>query len=165
MMANGSILVVGGEISANAAQQPNLEILPPTGGGVIFLEFLNRTQPNNLYPFLAIMPSGGIFIQYYNEARILDPVTFDTLKILPGVPCHVAQPDGGRSYPQEATMMLLPQYSPYTDPVTVLICGGSTVDYGDAIDNCVSTQPDAANPVWVIERMVRYISPLPYPYP
>ena len=147
MMSNGSILVVGGEIGSNSDQQPNLEILPPTGGGLVFLDFLNRTNPNNLYPFLAIMPSGGIFIQYYNEARILDPVTFDTIKILPGVPCHVSQPDGGRSYPQEATMMLLPQYAPYTDLVTVLIC--------------VSTQPEAANPVWVIERMVRSLSPLP----
>jgi hypothetical protein len=30
-MANGSILVVGGEIASNAAEQPTLEILPATG--------------------------------------------------------------------------------------------------------------------------------------
>ena len=68
------------------AQQTNLGVFPPSGGGVLSLDFLNRTQPNNLYPFLALMPSGGIFIQYFNEARVLDPVTFATTKILPGVP-------------------------------------------------------------------------------
>jgi hypothetical protein len=30
-MANGSILIVGGEIASNAAEQPTLEILPATG--------------------------------------------------------------------------------------------------------------------------------------
>jgi hypothetical protein len=48
--------------------------------------------------------------------------------------------------------MLLPQYAPYTDPLGVLICGGSTID-GKALDNCVSTFPEATNPEWVIERM------------
>jgi hypothetical protein len=37
----------------------------------------------------------------------------------------------------------------------VLICGGSTQGGGFAIDNCVSTQPEATNPTWTIERMVR----------
>jgi hypothetical protein len=50
------------------------------------LDFLNRTQPDNLYPFLAVLPSGGIFVAYYNEARILDEVTFDTIKTLPDIP-------------------------------------------------------------------------------
>lgn len=49
--------------------------------------------------------------------------------------------------------MLLPQRAPYTDPVTVLICGGSNPGAGQAIDNCVSIQPDATNPTWVLERM------------
>ena len=59
----------------------------------------------------------------------------------------------GRTYPMEGASVLLPQRAPYTDPVTVLICGGS--NFGIALDNCVTTQPDVANPTWVIERMVR----------
>jgi hypothetical protein len=51
-------------------------------------------------------------------------------------------------------MALLPQYSPYSEPLGVLICGGSTPSYHYALDNCVSTQPEVANPVWAIERMV-----------
>lgn len=53
-------------------------------------------------------------------------------------------------------MMLLPQVYPYTDPLTVIVCGGSTPFEGAAIDNCASIQPDAPNPVWTIERMVSF---------
>jgi hypothetical protein len=52
----------------------------------VYLDFLDRTQIDNLYPFVAVLPSGGIFIAYYNEARILDEVTFDTVKTLPNIP-------------------------------------------------------------------------------
>ena len=50
--------------------------------------------------------------------------------------------------------MLLPQHAPYTDPVQVLICGGSTVGAAAPIDNCVSIAPEASNPTWTLERMV-----------
>ena len=153
-MTNGSIVVVGGENGSNGPAQPSLELLPRTPGGptVVTLDFLQRTNPNNLYPFLAVLPS-GILICYYNEARILDEVTFATKKVLPNLPGNVNNFLAGRTYPLEGTAMLMPQYAPFTDPLTVLICGGSTNGAGTAIDNCVSTQPEAANPVWTIERM------------
>jgi hypothetical protein len=156
IMANGSILVVGGEIGQNADEQPNLEILPRTGGGTVYLDFLQRTHPFNLYPFIIVVPS-GIFILYYNEARILDEKTFATIKILPNLPGAVNDPTGGRTYQLQGSMIALPQYAPYTAPLGVLACGGSTSNGGYAIDNCVSTQPEAANPVWTIERMVLFI--------
>ncbi|KAH6711606.1 hypothetical protein BKA61DRAFT_554745 [Leptodontidium sp. MPI-SDFR-AT-0119] len=163
IMANGSILVVGGEIGQNAAEQPNLEILPPTGvkdasttsgysNTTVYLDFLDRTAPFNLYPFIVVLKS-GIFIAYYNEARILDEVNFQTIKTLPNMPGAVNDPTGGRTYQLEGAMVVLPQHAPYTDPVGVLICGGSTSGGGYPIDNCVSTQPEAANPTWTIERM------------
>lgn len=57
-------MVIGGEVGSNSAPQPNLEILPkPLGGDtVVFLDFLARTDPNNLYPFLTILPSERIFV-------------------------------------------------------------------------------------------------------
>ncbi|ESZ98504.1 hypothetical protein SBOR_1166 [Sclerotinia borealis F-4128] len=61
-----------------APASPSLELLPPTGAPVFNLDFLARTDPNNLYPFLAVI-SSGIFVAYYNEARILDEVTFETI--------------------------------------------------------------------------------------
>ena len=95
-----------------------------------------------------------IFLGYYNEARILDPVSLDTFKVLPNIPAAVNQPLGGRTYPMEGTAVLLPQHAPYTDPITVLVCGGSTPGAAIALDNCVSIQPEAENPTWTLERMV-----------
>jgi len=93
-------------------------------------------------------------IGYYNEARLLDPVTFATVKVLPNIPGSVTNFLAGRNYPYDAASILLPQHAPYTGEVTVLICGGSDAG-SNALDNCVSIQPEAATPTWVIERMVR----------
>jgi Glyoxal oxidase N-terminus len=166
-MANGSILIVGGEIASNAAEQPTLEILPATGvpeagtisgysNTTVYLDFLDRTAPFNLYPFTCVLPTGGIFIAYFNEARILDEGTFATTRTLPNMPGSVNNPFAGRTYQLEGTMVLLPQYAPYHDHLQVLICGGSTAvgDDGDPIDNCISTAPEDPEPVWTIERMV-----------
>jgi hypothetical protein len=150
VMANGSILVVGGENGSGGPAVPNMELLPRVGP-LKYQQFLSDTNPNNLYPFLAVLPSGGIFIQYYNEARILDERSLDTIKILPKVPAAVNDDGGGRTYPFEGTMVLLPQKYPYTDNLEVLICGGSGAGWG--LDNCVTTKPDDANPKWTIERM------------
>ncbi|TFK38505.1 hypothetical protein BDQ12DRAFT_723345 [Crucibulum laeve] len=155
MMSNGSIMVIGGETGSNAAPQPNLEILPKPDGGdtVIDLDWLQRTDPNNLYPFVIVLPSRRIFVGYWNEARILDPATFATVKELPNIPASVTNFLGGRTYPLEGAAMALPQHAPYTDPLGILICGGSTDGAGQALDNCVTIQPEAANPTWTLERM------------
>ena len=152
IMSNGSILVVGGEKGSNDAAVPSLEVVPQTGP-VLEMDWLVRTDPNNLYPFLFVLPSGGIFVGYYNEARILDPVTFDTQRTLPNIPGNVNNPSSGRTYPLEGAAMMMPQVAPYTDPVTMLICGGSTVGNAQATDNCVSIQPEKPNANWIIERM------------
>jgi hypothetical protein len=152
VMANGSMLIVGGEDGSNGKPVPNMEILP-TVGPLYWAQWLKDTDPYNLYPFLVVLPSGGIFVQYYNEARILNEVTLDTIKILPKVPSTVNDPSGGRTYPLEGTQVLMPQYYPYTDPLEVLICGGAGRQPAWGIDNCVSIQPDAAQPEWTLERM------------
>ena len=152
-MANGSVLIVGGEEGSNGAPVPTLEILPYTGRAPLYMEWLERTDPNNLYPFLAVLPSKGIFVAYWNEARILDEKTFATIKTLPNIPGAVNDPKGGRTYPLEGTAVLLPQKAPYTDPLGILICGGSTEGVSNALDNCVTIYPDAAQPRWVLERM------------
>ncbi|KAG5643832.1 hypothetical protein DXG03_009563 [Asterophora parasitica] len=155
MLANGSVLVIGGETGSNAAPQPNLEIVPkPVGGDtVVHLDWLERTDPNNLYPFVFILPSTRVFVAYWNEARILDPVTFDTYKSLPNAPGSVKDFLSGRSYPLAGAAMIFPQKAPYTDPLRVIMCGGSTEGAGEALDNCVTIAPEAPNPTWTIERM------------
>ncbi|PFH53643.1 copper radical oxidase [Amanita thiersii Skay4041] len=155
MLPNGTILVMGGEKGSNDVPEPSLEILPKPAGGdtVIDLEWLRRTDPNNLYPFIIVLPSGNIFVAYYNEARILDPVTFNTIKELPNMPAAVDDFLGGRTYPLEGAAMPFPLSAPYTDPMRVLVCGGSTIGAGKALDNCVSIEPEVENATWTLERM------------
>lgn len=156
IMSNGSVLIMGGEDGSNGKAVPSLELLPnPNNIAPLYCDYLQRTDPYNLYPYLAVMPSGNIFVSYYNEARLLDPVSLSTVKTLPNVPGAVNNFLAGRTYPLEGTFMLMPQYAPYTDPVTVLICGGSVPgpNLPVALDNCVSIQPDSNNATWQIERM------------
>jgi hypothetical protein len=155
MLPNGSILVIGGETGSNAGPQPNLEILPTPAGGntVVNLDFLNRTDPNNLYPFVIVLPSANLFVGYYNEARILEPKTFTTILQLPNIPGAVNNFLAGRTYPLEGSAVPLPQHAPYTDPLEILICGGSTIGAGFALDNCVTIAPEAETPTWTLERM------------
>jgi hypothetical protein len=47
IMANGSILVVGGQDGSNGKPIPTLELLPRVGG-VITQDFLQRTDPYNV---------------------------------------------------------------------------------------------------------------------
>lgn len=153
IMANGSIMVLGGEDGSNGKAVPTLEVLPYTGTKPLYMDWLARTDPNNLYPFASVLPGGGILVCYWNEARILDENTFQTVKVLPNMPGSVTDDKGGRSYPLEGSATLLPQYAPYTDPISILLCGGSTPYAGNALDNCISIQPETQGATWTIERM------------
>jgi hypothetical protein len=63
---------MGGETGANAPANPTLEILPriPGGSTLLFLDWLRRTDPNNLYPFLHVLPSGRIFVGEFDTADL-----------------------------------------------------------------------------------------------
>jgi hypothetical protein len=69
------------------------------------------------------------------------------------MPGAVNDPLGGRTYPLEGTSVLLPQKAPFTAPLEVLVCGGSTEGIMNALDNCVSIEPDVPGAEWTIERM------------
>ena len=51
-------------------------------------------------------------------------------------------------------MMSWPQHAPYTDPLRIMMCGGSTPGAGIALDNCVHIEPDTPGATWTLERMV-----------
>jgi hypothetical protein len=76
VMSNGNIMVVGGEDGSNGSPVPTIETLPPSGPPQ-YMDWLQQTDPWNLYPFLAVA-SSGVFVGYYNEARIIDETTFAT---------------------------------------------------------------------------------------
>ena len=74
VLSNGSVLVMGGTHGSGGSgrENPTLEILPQIPGGdtQIYLDFLELTAPNNLYPFLHILPSGGIFVGEFEIADL-----------------------------------------------------------------------------------------------
>ncbi|KAN0132716.1 hypothetical protein V8E53_009387, partial [Lactarius tabidus] len=154
VLSNGSVLVMGGLIGAGGPDSATLEIVPqiPGGSTLMSLDWLENTNPNNLYPFLHILPGGSIFVGDYNDARLIDQGTFATVKVLPPIPGSVNNALAGRNYPYEGASVLFPLRPPYANESTVMICGGSDSG-GNALDNCVSIQPEAENPTWVIERM------------
>ncbi len=72
VLSNGSVLVMGGSkgSESSGSNNPTLEILPQIPGGdtQVYLDFLQRTAPNNLYPYLHVLPSGGIFVGEFEIA-------------------------------------------------------------------------------------------------
>ena len=86
MLPNGSILVIGGETGSNASPQPNLEVLPKPAGGdtVIDLDFLSRTDPYNLYPFVIVLPSKNLFVGKFENFIVVNrtPSMFSFFKAI-----------------------------------------------------------------------------------
>ena len=79
IMANGSVLVVGGEQGSNGAPEPSIEILP-NGGPPIDMPWLAATDPLNLYPFIVVLPSGGVFVMFFTQALKLDEGSYATIQ-------------------------------------------------------------------------------------
>jgi hypothetical protein len=65
---------MGGETGSNAPPNPTLEILPriPGGNTTVYLEWLQVTDPNNLYPFLHVLPSGRILVGEFETTDFSD---------------------------------------------------------------------------------------------
>jgi Domain of unknown function (DUF1929)/Glyoxal oxidase N-terminus len=153
IMANGSVLVVGGEQGSNGAPEPSIEILP-NGGPPIDMPWLAATDPLNLYPFIVVLPSGGVFVMFFNQALKLDEGSYATIQTYPMMPGSLNNDaNSGRTYPLEGAVVIMPQHAPYSDPITIMACGGSTNPTGLAIDNCISIQPEVPGADWVLERM------------
>jgi hypothetical protein len=153
------------------------------------LDWLNRTDPNNLYPFVFVLPSGNLFVGgfiifTFRFQLNLCVLQFTTMRpasstqgpLIPSKHCLIFLRQlvivrfltldhgtfvhrsplvlGGRTYPLQGAAVMFPQHAPYTDPLEVLVCGGSTPGPGTALDNCVSIQPEAESATWTLERMV-----------
>ncbi|KAF7543009.1 hypothetical protein G7Z17_g11090 [Cylindrodendrum hubeiense] len=159
VLSNGSLLAMGGESGSDAPIVPTCEVLPHPAGVTesTYLDYLARADTinrRNSYPFLAILPTGDIFFSQFNESRIISQTDFQTIRKLPDMPGAVNNPLTGRNYPLQGTMMIMPQVAPYSDPLTVLVCGGTTAEPGnEALDNCVIMNPQVPGAEWTIERM------------
>ncbi|CAJ2513244.1 Uu.00g013630.m01.CDS01 [Anthostomella pinea] len=157
MLSNGSVLVVQGENGSDGPIVPTVEVVPRPAGvtNSTHLDYLELTVAGKIqsYPMIAILPSGNMFFSQYNNARIISQTDFSQIRMLPQMPGAVNNPEAGRNYPLQGTMGLMPQSAPYTDPLTIIICGGTTDGANFGLDNCISTQPDVQGSEWTIERM------------
>lgn len=63
ILANGSILTIGGLDTSTNVQQGNLEVFPKPAGGdtVVDLDWLSSSS-NDLYPFVTVLPSTHLFV-------------------------------------------------------------------------------------------------------
>ncbi|OMP82062.1 hypothetical protein BK809_0006372 [Diplodia seriata] len=163
-LPNGDVLVVGGSnvgllvLNEASINVPTYEIIkadgsaPPKPVTLPILEFTEEqnNQPNmsyNLYPVLHQLPNpraaSEVFTLAGNRAVIWDYHLDALVKTLPDVPLEP------RCFPSSATTVLLPLEAPAYEP-TVLVCGGSSADIPDpqALDDCYTIAPHAADPVW-----------------
>jgi hypothetical protein len=80
--------------------------------------------------------------------------TFNTVSVMPMIPgLAVGVFNSGRTYPWSGAAVAMPVKAPYTAPMTILICGGATLN-AIGLDTCVSIIPETPNPQWTLEKMV-----------
>ena len=67
---------MGGESAVSSPPDPTLEIVPqiPGGNTTVYLDFLQQTDPNNLYPFLHVLSSGSVFVGEFEMSDFLNPL-------------------------------------------------------------------------------------------
>ena len=157
-LEDGSVIVIGGDgnggyVSTQKQNNPTLEYFPPKGDGkAIYLDFLNRTVPTNLFPLTWLLPSGRLFMQA-NLSTIIYDYKNNQETELPAMPYSV------RVYPASAATTLLPLTPDNNYTATILFCGGSAAtEYGTdggpgynitavkADDTCVRISPDGVDP-------------------
>lgn len=99
------------------------EFLPANGQQQIFLPFLNGTadsQPDNLYPYVHLLPDGTLYIFANRDSIIYNYKTNTVVKYFPAIP---GEP---RNYPSAGSSVMLPLLaSNGYSVVEVLICGGA----------------------------------------
>ncbi|KAJ2893616.1 hypothetical protein MKZ38_008413 [Zalerion maritima] len=103
-----------------------VEVLPGTGGARIRVDWLERTSPNNLHPFVAVVPSG----------------------VAAGYSWSREESAGRTSLPRsKEAECSFPRRGPggHGD-LDVLICGGITIGAWNALDNYGTIYPDDPAP-------------------
>ncbi|THU91947.1 hypothetical protein K435DRAFT_840774 [Dendrothele bispora CBS 962.96] len=146
-LEDGSLLLMGGAtlnnfINTPEINNPTYEYYPPKNingfnGVQIPSKFLNDTMNANLFPYLAYLPDGKIFIAANTQTMIFDWKN-NSERRLPDIPNGVRI-----SYPYSGSAALLPLTPENDYTPEILICGGSTID--DTVDaSQISSQTPAS---------------------
>ncbi|KAF7333204.1 hypothetical protein MVEN_02386300 [Mycena venus] len=145
VLANGSVLVIGGETGSNASPQPTWK----SSRTLIGWHAQIPTTFIHLSLYFPVEESSSFITTKHVFLTLLHLARSSNFRIFPSVNNFL----GGRTYPLEGAAVMFPQHAPYTDPVRILTCGGSAPGAGVALDNCVSIEPESPNPTWLLERM------------
>src|SRR5690606_4035424 len=105
-LPTGEIFILGGSneslaINANATNNPTYEIWPKKPNAqAVYLQLMQDSLPNNLYPNVFSLPDGNIFIFANNKSIIYNVEEQRVVKQLPEIP------GGPRSYPLTGSVVL-----------------------------------------------------------
>ncbi|KAF5359999.1 hypothetical protein D9758_007634 [Tetrapyrgos nigripes] len=113
-------------IAIDEVNNPTYEFYPPKdingfNGTQIPLKFLNDTLTANLFPYIATLPDGKLFVAANTQAMIFDWKT-NTERRLPDIPNGVRI-----SYPFSGSGALLPLTPENNYTPEILLCGGSNL--------------------------------------
>ncbi|XP_020111391.1 aldehyde oxidase GLOX1-like [Ananas comosus] len=118
-LPDGRVVILGGR------RQFNYEFFPRASDRELYeFPFLEETRDaddeNNLYPFLHLLPDGGLFVFANNRSVVFDPFLRRPPRRLPDLP-------GGapRNYPSSGSSALLPLRPESPARGEVLVCGGA----------------------------------------
>lgn len=154
-LPEGDIIIVGGSNAGTKyntviKNTPSYEFWPPRTPEPIQLDLLLHTLPNNLYPFVFLLPDGNLFIFASTKSIIYDYKNHKVVKELPrmpGVP---------RSYPLTGGAVMLPLRPENDYNVEILICGGSASAKATtpADDTCGKINLGHQEPKWEMDTFV-----------
>ncbi|KAK9795598.1 hypothetical protein WJX73_005422 [Symbiochloris irregularis] len=160
-LSDGRILIVSGVTLPGgpyAYTAPTGELYDPVANTVSQQSFMsifnNATYATyNLYPFTTLLPNGLVMViagrltRFYSISG--NTITETAYKNIPLLPTMV-------SYPQTATIQVLPLVAPNYN-VQVVVFGGSSVDNADnnsPASNLIQwIDLSQTSPTWVVERM------------
>jgi Glyoxal oxidase N-terminus/Domain of unknown function (DUF1929) len=135
-----------------ANNNPTYEILDRNGisnGKSVIMDILERNVPYYMYPHLALLTDGSLFILVNTQAQLFDPPNNKVIRDLPTLP------GAHRNYPSTGGSVLLPlSLSNYYSP-EIMICGGGFSDGASSTTDtsCGRMFPLSPNPEWKITNM------------
>lgn len=157
VLHDGEVFVCSGSLNGldpavNDNNNPTFEMLNAQGqsiSGSTTMDILVKAQPYYMYPFLALLPNGYIFILVSKSCQIFDPKGNKIVTELPDIPGLQ------RTYPNTGGGQLLALSSKNNWQPSFIVCGGGAYqDITSPTDpSCGRISPLAQNPQWEMDAM------------
>ncbi|KAF2104892.1 glyoxal oxidase [Rhizodiscina lignyota] len=157
VLPDGRVFVCSGSLNGldpavNTNNNPTYELLDAQGRSIsssISMELLVKNQPYYMYPFLALLPNGNLFVFVAKSSQVFDLSANKVVRELPDLPGLY------RTYPNTGAGQLLPLSSKNNYQPSFIVCGGGAYqDITSPTDpSCGRINPLASNPQWEMDSM------------